>query len=129
MITTRRFTAEPPSVAGARRFATDALADLPAETLDAVELMVSELATNCIRHAEADFEVTIESRRDEVRVEVRDDDHQGTPTKQSPGPEEPRGRGLQIVEMFSDAWGVEPVRGDGKTVWFVVGLEAVASTA
>ena len=66
--------------------------------------MVSELATNCIRHAEAEFEVTIESHRNEVRVEVSDDAG-GTPTKRSPAPEEPRGRGLQIVEMFSDALG------------------------
>jgi anti-sigma regulatory factor (Ser/Thr protein kinase) len=124
----RRFPLDPRSVAAARRFATELLAGLPAETLDMVELMVSELATNCIRHAGAAFEITIRSRGEEVRVEVSDDSG-GTPTKRSPAPDEPRGRGLQIVEIFSDAWGVQPLRGKGKMVWFVVGRRAAASPA
>ena len=128
MTAKRRFPAEARSVAAARRFAIDRLSGLPAETLDAVELMVSELATNCIRHAEAAFEVTIARRGRQLRVEVTDDAG-GTPTKRSPAPEEPRGRGLQIVEMFSDAWGVESGRGAGKTVWFVLGGAGAASTA
>ncbi len=126
MTETRRFPAQATSVAAARRFATGLLAGLPAETLDAVELMVSELATNCVRHAQAAFEMTIAAGGGQVRVEVTDDAG-GTPTKRSPGPEEPRGRGLQIVEMFSDAWGVDPGRGAGKTVWFVLSGEAAAS--
>jgi hypothetical protein len=38
----------------------------------------------------------------------------------SPGPEEPSGRGLQIVNMLSQDWGVEQRAAAGKTVWFVV---------
>jgi two-component sensor histidine kinase len=124
----RRFPADALSVAAARRFATERLSGLPAETLDAIELMVSELATNCVRHARAGFEVKIARRGRQLRIEVTDDAG-GTPTKRSPPPEEPRGRGLQIVEMFSDAWGVEPGRGAGKTVWFVLRGDRAASTA
>ena len=32
----------------------------------------------------------------------------GTPTMRSPGPDEPSGRGLQIVDMLSESWGVVP---------------------
>jgi hypothetical protein len=38
----------------------------------------------------------------------------------SPKPEDPSGRGLKIVEMLSDDWGVDYHPNDGKTVWFVV---------
>ena len=38
----------------------------------------------------------------------------------SPGPEDPTGRGLQIVNMLSQAWGVEQRATSGKTVWFTV---------
>lgn len=123
---TRRFPREAKSVGAARRFATDLLAGAPAATLDAVELMVSELATNCIRHADAPFEITISRSRDRIRVEVTDDAG-GTPTMRSPGPEDPTGRGLRIVEMFSEAWGVERRAASGKSVWFLVALPNVSA--
>jgi anti-sigma regulatory factor (Ser/Thr protein kinase) len=124
----RKFTPEPLSVGAARRFATQLLRGAPAETLDAVELMVSELATNCIRHGRAGFEVTISHSRDQIRIEVTDDAG-GTPVVRSPGPEEPSGRGLRIVESFSDTWGIEPKAARGKTVWFQVTVPAEHSAA
>jgi anti-sigma regulatory factor (Ser/Thr protein kinase) len=123
MTQARQFSRDPTSVRAARRFATQVLADAPAETLDAIELMVSELATNCIRHAGAPFKVTISRAADQVRVAVTDRAG-GTPTIRSPGPEEPTGRGLLIVETFSDAWGVESHPGTGKSVWFRVTVPA-----
>ena len=79
--------------------------------------MVSELATNCIRHANVGFELTVMRSGGQIRVEVTDA-ARGEPTMRSPGPEDPSGRGLLIVNMLSTSWGVEhaPVR--GKTVWF-----------
>lgn len=113
----RTFPAIPQSVHAARRFATDALAGLPAPALEAVELMVSELATNCIRHERTSFYVTITRTPREIRIEVTDSGS-GMPTMRSPGPSDPSGRGLQIVDMLSDEWGVEPEVPAGKTVWF-----------
>jgi len=113
----RTFPAIPQSVRAARRFATGSLADSPAATLEAVELMVSELATNCIRHERASFHIAILRSPHEIRVEVTDSGA-GTPTMRSPGPDEPSGRGLQIVDMLSEEWGVEPEAPSGKTVWF-----------
>ena len=81
--------------------------------------MVSELATNCIRHTGTEFELSIARSGREIRVEVSDR-ARGVPTKRSPGLEEPTGRGLQIVELLSEDWGVELAPGGGKTVWFTV---------
>ena len=115
----RTFPAIPQSVHAARRFATDTLSSYPASMLDAVELMVSELATNCIRHERTSFHITILRSAQEIRVEVTDSGS-GTPTMRSPGPDEPSGRGLQIVDMLSEAWGVEAEHPSGKTVWFTM---------
>jgi anti-sigma regulatory factor (Ser/Thr protein kinase) len=115
----RTFPAIPQSVRAARRFATDALSGRPAQTVEAVELMVSELATNCIRHERASFHITILGSTREIRVEVTDSGS-GTPTIRSPGPDDPSGRGLQIVDMLSHSWGVDPEQPSGKTVWFTV---------
>jgi anti-sigma regulatory factor (Ser/Thr protein kinase) len=115
----RTFPAIPQSVHAARRFATDTLSAAPASTVEAVELMVSELATNCIRHERTSFHITILGSTQEIRVEVTDSGS-GTPAMRSPGPDEPSGRGLQIVDMLSDSWGVEPEDPAGKTVWFTM---------
>ena len=123
----RTFPAIPQSVHAARRFATDALVGSPASMLEAVELMVSELATNCIRHERTSFHLTILGSTREIRVEVTDSGS-GTPTMRSPGPDEPSGRGLQIVDMLSDSWGVEPEHPSGKTVWFTMPAAATIAS-
>jgi two-component sensor histidine kinase len=115
----RSFTQEPESVGAARRFATETLTTASADVLEAIQLMVSELATNCIRHANSAFEMTLACADGEIRVEVTDRSG-GTPAMRSPRPEEPTGRGLQIVNLLSEQWGVEHRPATGKTVWFTV---------
>ena len=119
----RTFPAIPQSVHAARRFAADALAGVPTEALEAVELMLSELATNCIRHERMSFYVAVSRSEDEVRVEVTDSGS-GMPTMRRPGPNDPSGRGLQIVDMLADQWGIEPEVPAGKTVWFALAVSS-----
>jgi anti-sigma regulatory factor (Ser/Thr protein kinase) len=115
----RRFPHEAQSVPAARRFATTVLSGASADILEAVELMVSELATNCIRHTDSGFDLTIIRSGPEIRVEATD--HAGgTPTMRSPKPTDPSGRGLKIIDMLSAGWGVESETGLGKTVWFTI---------
>lgn len=118
-IETREFPADRHSVPAARRFASRMLSGSPAEVREAVELMVSELTTNCIRHVESSFTVTVKLANDSIRVEVSDPGS-GMPVMRSPGPDDPTGRGLRIVEMLAKAWGVKPRTPSGKTVWFEV---------
>lgn len=113
----RRFRCQPESVTAAREFVRNALRDQPGETVDAAELMTSELATNCVRHAHTEFELTVDLR-DHIRVEVRDTGG-GQPRVRSPAPLEPTGRGLRIVEAMSNTWGVIAST-EGKTVWFTL---------
>lgn len=123
----RTFPHEPQSVPAARRFATAVLHGAPTEILEAVELMVSELATNCIRHTDSGFDLKIIRSGANIRVEATD--HAGgTPTMRSPEPTDPSGRGLKIIDMLSAGWGVQADSGVGKTVWFTISDSARAAT-
>jgi anti-sigma regulatory factor (Ser/Thr protein kinase) len=125
MTSARTFNSLPDSVPAARRFARDVLRGQSGDLVDAAELMVSELATNCVQHAQTDFEITIRAR-EQVRIEVRDTYH-GQPQVQSPPPQAPSGRGLRIVQEISDEWGIIP-SSSGKTVWFALNLRPAGST-
>ncbi len=116
MSPSRSLRAVPSSVGEARRFVERSLSGVPYETREAAVLMTSELATNCVVHAGGEFTIDIEVGPTMIRVEISDL-APGDPVAERPDPEEPRGRGLFIVERLSDDWGVER-HGDGKTVWF-----------
>ena len=125
MTRSRTFKHSPESVTAARRFATETLRASPAGVIEAVELMVSELATNCIRHTRAGFDLTIKQSTKEILVEATDHSG-GEPKMRSPKPTDPNGRGLRIIDMLSTAWGVEQRSAKGKTVWFTVNTERAA---
>lgn len=93
---------------------------LPADQLGDVRLLVSELVTNALRHADGEGQeairlvVTVSDER--VRVEVADS---GGGFDPEPPPEDPHraaGWGLFLVDTLADRWGVE--RGGGTRVWF-----------
>jgi serine/threonine-protein kinase RsbW len=108
------------SVTSARRFVVGALGQVPRPLLDAIELMVSELASNCVQHTAAEFEVCIVIAEGMVRVEVTDTGV-GLPVLRRPAAVDLRGRGLVIVKELADEWGIVPEAGEtGKTVWFAV---------
>ncbi len=125
MTSSRRFRCEAKSVSAARHFVRDVLRGQPRETVEAAELMTSELATNSIRHAHSDFELAIHCSQRDIRIEVSDSG-QGQPTLRSPTTHERSGRGLRIVQELSDTWGTVPST-NGKTVWFTLPTRTFAT--
>ena len=124
MNTTHRSIRNSPAAPGiARRYVGESLAGAPPEVVDSAELMVSELATNCVRYVETDFTVTVERTPQQVRVDVADSGR-GAVEMQDPTPADASGRGLRIVDELADAWGVDVAAGDrdGKSVWFTLAL-------
>lgn len=119
MSKSQTFDNSPASVSLARQFARRALRGSPPEVVEAVTLMVSELATNCVRHADGPFDLRVSRVPGEIRIEASDRGA-GEPNVRSPAPADPNGRGLQIVDMLSTAWGYYSESGSGKTVWFTV---------
>jgi anti-sigma regulatory factor (Ser/Thr protein kinase) len=118
-VTTRReFPNSLQSIAQARHFAIDALAELPEPLVENATLIVSELATNCLRHAQTAFDVDIVISGGQVQISVTDSG-EGEPEMRSPAPTDHSGRGLRIVELLATEWGIAPATPQrGKTVWF-----------
>jgi anti-sigma regulatory factor (Ser/Thr protein kinase) len=119
MIERAEFGMHAASVAAARHFVASVLDGWSTEKRQLAELMVSELATNAVKHARSCFSVELHRERDgTVYVEVADRGS-GVPRQRHPAPLDPHGRGLLIVEAFADEWGTVR-RNGGKTVWFSV---------
>lgn len=113
------------SVPAGRHFVRDLLHDWGYDgLLDTAELLVSELITNGVRHAGSAVRLTV-CAEDEVRVTVTDyrPDLLPVPLDHRPRPDEEGGRGLSLVAMLSDDWGVHRLA-TGKAVWFTLRGEA-----
>ncbi|MEU0406997.1 ATP-binding protein [Streptomyces griseorubiginosus] len=122
-----RLPRHPASVGLARRRVRDHLADWghgpdDAALADAV-LLVSELATNVVRHGpllEREFEVAVTALADgSCLIEVSDEGRL-EPRLRVVGEFEETGRGLHLVENIAAAWGVWTRGRHGKTVWALV---------
>ncbi|MEU5364625.1 ATP-binding protein [Streptomyces sp. NPDC005925] len=101
------------------------------ECFDDVCLVVSELVTNALRHAlPPDTARTPEQRPAAVRLHllrwterlvcaVRDPSMDSPVARASDDFSAESGRGLFLVDSFSDSWGWHPLAGplDGKVVW------------
>jgi serine/threonine-protein kinase RsbW len=84
-----------------------------------VQLITSELATNCVMHARTPFEIQVTRSDGHIKVEVCDSSPE-QPVPQWPRKDEPTGRGLMIVDALSDDWGIVPMHEGGSTVWFTM---------
>lgn len=113
-----------PYAVTASRLALAGLEDrLDPNTLFDIRLLVSELVTNCVKHAaigpEESIILSIDIRGEAVRVSVRDEGP-GFEPPQTPLTEQAAeagsGWGLFLVDQLSASWGVE--RNAGATVWF-----------
>jgi anti-sigma regulatory factor (Ser/Thr protein kinase) len=126
MIFRRGFTDSGTSVIEARHFTASVLEGMPDPFVDAVVLMVSELATNAVQHARSRFEIVIDCDPAVVVVDVFDHGS-GEAAPQTPRVTDVSGRGLQIVRALADTWGVRPPSDDWrKAVWFTLRVPGVS---
>jgi anti-sigma regulatory factor (Ser/Thr protein kinase) len=111
-----------PSAACAARNALLALQErVDARVLEDIRLLVSELVTNAVRHADAaggavELQVSIDAPR--VRVEVADPGEGFDPQPRDDEMTRPGGWGLYLVDHIADRWGV--VRNRLNRVWFEI---------
>ncbi|MFI7145338.1 ATP-binding protein [Nonomuraea sp. NPDC050022] len=125
-----RFPGRPEVVSDVRIYAvTWLVGELPeaaddANLLDNVRLLVTEIATNAIRHTisgrwrNGAFRVRMwRGSGGRIRVEVRDQGWWSGPRLRSDDANETGGRGLQILAAVATRWGVRRHL-FGRTVWF-----------
>lgn len=90
--------------------------------MDSAHLVVTELVSNAVRHAEKDTLLVTVTRQDAglVRIAVVDLS-EAPPVMRCAAPDAVDGRGLALMSVLSDGrWGVEPMRWGrrtGKRVW------------
>jgi two-component sensor histidine kinase len=90
---------------------------LPEEQLDDIMLLTNELVTNSVMHAASDsIEIRIHVEDALIRVEVADADTKALPAPQDAGYEDVSGRGLLMLDLIADHWGVDVNK--RKAVWF-----------
>jgi anti-sigma regulatory factor (Ser/Thr protein kinase) len=89
-----------------------------------VRLLVSELVTNSVRHADmrppgqVSVEVSLDARK--IHVEVRDTGTGFAPRRRTAGQSKAGGWGLYLVERLADRWGV--MLNHATKVWFEIDL-------
>jgi anti-sigma regulatory factor (Ser/Thr protein kinase) len=89
------------------------------ELCDAVELGVTELLSNVVRHVpDRRCTLVIVRQATGVRVEVTDGLARHPSLDGELEPYAENGRGLLLLDAMADKWGVTPAAGVGKTVWF-----------
>ncbi|WP_433890991.1 ATP-binding protein [Streptomyces sp. CA-111067] len=111
------------SVREARRFTRSTLQRWELGALrDSMELVSSELVTNALRYAVpagtpgAPVRLSLVRWTSRVVCAVRDPSGVAPVTKEADFVAE-TGRGLHLVESFSEKWGWAPLSGAGKVVW------------
>lgn len=91
------------------------------EVLDDALLLISELVTNSVLHGGPPILLAIECDGTALRVHVRDGDAARPRLGSTDDITAEGGRGIPLVELISDTWGVVPVEddyGSRKEVWF-----------
>ncbi|WP_308050779.1 ATP-binding protein [Streptomyces sp. TRM72054] len=93
---------------------------------DAVELGVTELVANVVRHVpDRRCTLLLVRQKTGARVEVSDGSPQLPFPSTTLSPDAENGRGLVLLDAVADKWGVEPSADGGKTVWFECELAGV----
>jgi hypothetical protein len=115
------FDPTPESVRAARGLVGDLPGAVSTALVESVELVVSELASNVVRHARTPYQVALRAQST-IRIEVRDRSP-APPRRRDLGLRAATGRGLQIVELCAARWGYDLASG-GKVVWAEVPVVA-----
>ena len=115
----------PQSVGRVRQFLAEHLLawGLP-ELVDSAELVLSELFTNALTHANPPYGNVITTRFERLASGVRIEVHDACPLKperRQAADDEVSGRGLVLVAALTGGqWGVSDRDGPGKCVWAVL---------
>jgi anti-sigma regulatory factor (Ser/Thr protein kinase) len=104
------------SPARARRATAEMVEQLHLEPIgDELALVVSELVTNAVRHAEPPLRLEIQADDDRVTVAVADGSP-GLPVPRWAAADAEGGRGLPMIDLLAAETGVR-ANPPGKTVW------------
>ena len=108
------------AIAPARHWARERLAEVGIDDgrLDLLVLLVSELVTNAVAHADPPVVLRVHVDEERTRVEVTDGVRE-VPVVRDPPPTALGGRGVMFVDRLASSWGTSEEDGEAaKAVWF-----------
>ena len=113
----------------ARAFVAETLRawNVQADKVEAAQLVVSELVTNAVLHAPDSPTIRLGLRLTDGAVRVLvSDGGPGEPDRRphSDARTGETGRGVWLVDAFTERWGTERHGRDGKTVWCELSIES-----
>ena len=114
-----RLQGGPEAVSLARHSLNDFQTELGHELFEDMRLLVSELVTNSVRHAQVStvtLEVSVQAEM--IRCCVTDPGPGFEASERDPDDDPGSGWGVFLVEQLSDRWGVE--LSGGTSVWFEI---------
>jgi anti-sigma regulatory factor (Ser/Thr protein kinase) len=121
-VLTLRLPPEARSATRARAVTREHLATIcPPRAVESAALVVTELVSNAVRHAETEMLLVLNVAPGHIDVRVQDASP-ALPERREAGPESLSGRGLAIVDELASAWGVEE-RDGTKIVWATIAIE------
>ena len=125
----RRLPVSPEAASSARHALDDLAGEFPDGRMQDVRLLVSELVTNAVRHANLAggdlIDLVIVLADQTLRVEVHDPGGGFVPRAPTPDPTRPSGWGLYLVAELADRWGVDS--DETTLVWFELDRRAAAA--
>ncbi|HEV8206496.1 MAG TPA: ATP-binding protein [Acidimicrobiia bacterium] len=112
----------------ARAFVAETLTawDVQGDAVEATKLVVSELVTNAVLHSPESATISLDLRLNDGAVRVLVTDGGLAEPKRRAPPDSSTaesGRGVRLVEAFTEQWGTETHGVDGKTVWCELGAD------
>ena len=110
--------------AEARRAVEDLADELDARLVADIQLVVSELVTNSVRHSGSDQAIRLRAwlRSSGVKVEIADGGYGFEPDDRERDHAAEGGRGLLILEALAERWGVQ--HDTRSRVWFELSAQA-----
>ena len=108
------------AIAPARHWARERLSEVGIDDgrLDLLVLLVSELVTNAVAHADPPVVLRVHVDEERTRVEVTDGVRE-VPVVRDPPPTALGGRGVMFVDRLASSWGTSEEEGEAaKAVWF-----------
>jgi anti-sigma regulatory factor (Ser/Thr protein kinase) len=112
-----RLAGGPDAAALARRALKRLEHELDEDTVDVIRLLVTELVTNSVRHADAQaVDMRVHVAREHVRLEVTDRGPGFEFEARSAGQDLEGGWGLYLVDRLADRWGITHEGGTSR-VW------------
>ncbi|HEY1650389.1 MAG TPA: ATP-binding protein [Acidimicrobiales bacterium] len=109
-------TGDVASCSTARRFVREALAQADDDVRANASLLISELVTNALLHANGPATVEVRQKGSAYRIAVSDGSRT-PPAQKGYRVDDATGRGLELLDCLAAAWGWKP-SGTGKVVWF-----------